>query len=98
MISNIKSFISGKLIGHLFTISELTVNENDQHLISLSTARVWIPEIFNIYKRKGPTIVFMEQPLTNLIVSFLILSIVFHIGLQNLGCSNAHMFTGGVFI
>ncbi|XP_028395926.1 WD repeat-containing protein 64-like [Dendronephthya gigantea] len=32
---------TGKLIGHLFTISELTVNENDQHLISLSTARVF---------------------------------------------------------
>lgn len=32
---------TGKLIGHLFTITELAVNENDQHLISLSTARVF---------------------------------------------------------
>ena len=40
MINNSELFIPGKLIGHLFTISELTVNENDQHLISLSTARV----------------------------------------------------------
>ncbi|KAH9519572.1 WD repeat-containing protein 64, partial [Bulinus truncatus] len=32
---------SGKLIGHLFTISDMTVNETDQHIISLSTARIF---------------------------------------------------------
>jgi hypothetical protein len=32
---------SGKLIGHLFTISDIVCNEKDQHIISLSTARVF---------------------------------------------------------
>ncbi|KAK0056977.1 WD repeat-containing protein 64 [Biomphalaria pfeifferi] len=32
---------SGKLIGHLFTISDIAINEADQHIISLSTARVF---------------------------------------------------------
>ena len=31
---------TGKLIGHLFTIEDIAVNEKDQHVISLSTARV----------------------------------------------------------
>ena len=31
----------GKLIGHLFTIVDITINEKDQHIISLSTARVF---------------------------------------------------------
>ncbi|KAK2162660.1 hypothetical protein LSH36_94g03011 [Paralvinella palmiformis] len=31
---------TGKLIGHLFTIVDIVCNEKDQHLISLSTARV----------------------------------------------------------
>ncbi|KAK2191768.1 hypothetical protein NP493_46g07030 [Ridgeia piscesae] len=32
---------TGKLIGHLFTIVDITMNEKDQHIISLSTARVF---------------------------------------------------------
>ncbi|XP_048586234.1 WD repeat-containing protein 64-like isoform X2 [Nematostella vectensis] len=32
---------TGKLLGHLFTIVEIAVNEKDQQLISLSTARVF---------------------------------------------------------
>ncbi|XP_033112212.1 WD repeat-containing protein 64-like isoform X2 [Anneissia japonica] len=32
---------TGKMIGHLFTIIDLVVNEKDQHVISLSTARVF---------------------------------------------------------
>ncbi|KAJ8309097.1 hypothetical protein KUTeg_013971 [Tegillarca granosa] len=32
---------TGKLIGHLFTIVDICCNERDQHLISLSTARVF---------------------------------------------------------
>ncbi|KAI0210520.1 WD repeat-containing protein 64 [Lamellibrachia satsuma] len=32
---------TGKLIGHLFTIVDITTNEKDQHIISLSTARVF---------------------------------------------------------
>ena len=32
--------LSGKLLGHLFTLVELAVNEKDQQLVSLSTARV----------------------------------------------------------
>ncbi|XP_052822990.1 WD repeat-containing protein 64 isoform X1 [Octopus bimaculoides] len=31
---------TGKLIGHLFTVSDICCNERDQHIISLSTARV----------------------------------------------------------
>ncbi|XP_013386064.1 WD repeat-containing protein 64-like [Lingula anatina] len=31
---------TGKLIGHLFTIVDIVCNEKDQHIISLSTARV----------------------------------------------------------
>ena len=31
---------AGKLLGHLFTIVDIAVNEKDQQLISLSTARV----------------------------------------------------------
>jgi len=31
---------AGKLLGHLFTIVDVAVNEKDQQLISLSTARV----------------------------------------------------------
>ena len=31
----------GKLMGHLFTIVDICCNEKDQHLISLSTARVF---------------------------------------------------------
>ena len=34
-------FHPGKLIGHLFTIVDITMNEKDQHIISLSTARVF---------------------------------------------------------
>lgn len=34
------AFFSGKLLGHLFTIVDIAVNEKDQQLISLSTARV----------------------------------------------------------
>ena len=33
--------ILGKLMGHLFTIVDIASNEKDQHLISLSTARVF---------------------------------------------------------
>ena len=33
--------ISGKLLGHLFTIVDICCNERDQHIISLSTARVF---------------------------------------------------------
>ena len=32
---------TGKLIGHLFTIVDIACNEKDQHIISLSTARVF---------------------------------------------------------
>jgi len=32
--------LAGKLLGHLFTIVDVAVNEKDQQLISLSTARV----------------------------------------------------------
>lgn len=32
---------SGKLLGHLFTIVDISCNERDQHIISLSTARVF---------------------------------------------------------
>ncbi|XP_071962491.1 WD repeat-containing protein 64-like [Antedon mediterranea] len=32
---------TGKMIGHLFTIIDIVVNEKDQHVISLSTARVF---------------------------------------------------------
>ncbi|XP_059147983.1 WD repeat-containing protein 64-like isoform X2 [Physella acuta] len=32
---------SGRLIGHLFTIVDIAINETDQHIISLSTARVF---------------------------------------------------------
>ncbi|XP_071162911.1 WD repeat-containing protein 64-like isoform X2 [Mytilus edulis] len=32
---------TGKLLGHLFTIVDICCNEKDQHLISLSTARVF---------------------------------------------------------
>ncbi|XP_022089085.1 LOW QUALITY PROTEIN: WD repeat-containing protein 64-like [Acanthaster planci] len=32
---------TGKMIGHLFTIIDIAVNEKDQHVISLSTARVF---------------------------------------------------------
>ncbi|XP_071080173.1 WD repeat-containing protein 64-like [Haliotis cracherodii] len=32
---------TGKLLGHLFTIIEIACNERDQHIISLSTARVF---------------------------------------------------------
>ncbi|ESP02905.1 hypothetical protein LOTGIDRAFT_230398 [Lottia gigantea] len=32
---------TGKLLGHLFTIVEIVCNQKDQHLISLSTARVF---------------------------------------------------------
>ena len=34
---------AGKLLGHLFTIVDVAVNEKDQQLISLSTARVSNP-------------------------------------------------------
>ena len=30
----------GKLLGHLFTVVDICCNEKDQHIISLSTARV----------------------------------------------------------
>ena len=30
----------GKLIGHLFTVVDISVNERDQHVISMSTAKV----------------------------------------------------------
>lgn len=30
----------GKMTGHLFTIVDICINEKDQHIISLSTARV----------------------------------------------------------
>lgn len=33
--------LTGKLMGHLFTIVDICCNEKDQHLISLSTARVF---------------------------------------------------------
>ncbi|XP_071795581.1 WD repeat-containing protein 64-like isoform X1 [Asterias amurensis] len=32
---------TGKMIGHLFTIIDVAVNEKDQHVVSLSTARVF---------------------------------------------------------
>ncbi|CAH1792147.1 unnamed protein product [Owenia fusiformis] len=32
---------TGKLVGHLFTIIDIGINEKDQHIISLSTARVF---------------------------------------------------------
>ncbi|XP_035826428.1 WD repeat-containing protein 64 [Aplysia californica] len=32
---------TGKLMGHLFTIIDIAMNERDQHIISLSTARVF---------------------------------------------------------
>ncbi|XP_041352298.1 WD repeat-containing protein 64-like isoform X2 [Gigantopelta aegis] len=32
---------TGKLLGHLFTITDVACNERDQHIISLSTARVF---------------------------------------------------------
>ena len=32
---------AGKLLGHLFTIVDICCNERDQHIISLSTARVF---------------------------------------------------------
>ncbi|ELT96575.1 hypothetical protein CAPTEDRAFT_219855 [Capitella teleta] len=32
---------TGKLMGHLFTIVDISINEKDQHIISLSTARVF---------------------------------------------------------
>ncbi|XP_077997639.1 WD repeat-containing protein 64-like isoform X1 [Glandiceps talaboti] len=32
---------TGKMIGHLFTIIDIAINEKDQHVISLSTARVF---------------------------------------------------------
>ncbi|KAK3736912.1 hypothetical protein RRG08_000654 [Elysia crispata] len=32
---------TGKLLGHLFTIIDIAINERDQHIISLSTARVF---------------------------------------------------------
>nr|XP_033791802.1 WD repeat-containing protein 64 isoform X3 [Geotrypetes seraphini] len=41
---NIFSKPVGKLVGHLYAITEITINEKDQHIISLSTARgfkVW---------------------------------------------------------
>ena len=41
MVLNISMFLSGKLIGHLFTIVDISSNEKDQHIISLSTARVF---------------------------------------------------------
>lgn len=31
----------GKLMGHLFTVTDIACNERDQHIISLSTARVF---------------------------------------------------------
>eukprot|EP00794_Sanderia_malayensis_P020031 gene20031-21995_t len=39
---------TGKLIGHLFTVTDISVNERDQHLISLSTARIF--RIWDIQK------------------------------------------------
>jgi len=38
---NILSRPTGKMVGHLFTIVEIVMNEKDQHVISLSTARVF---------------------------------------------------------
>ncbi|CAK8680345.1 unnamed protein product [Clavelina lepadiformis] len=38
---NILSRPTGKMVGHLFTIVDLVINEKDQHIISLSTARVF---------------------------------------------------------
>ena len=34
-------YFAGKLLGHLFTIVDISCNERDQHIISLSTARVF---------------------------------------------------------
>lgn len=38
---NINTKPVGKLMGHLFSITEIVTNEKDQHIISLSTAKVW---------------------------------------------------------
>nr|XP_009861346.1 WD repeat-containing protein 64-like [Ciona intestinalis] len=38
---NILSRPTGKMLGHLFTIVDIVMNEKDQHIISLSTARVF---------------------------------------------------------
>ena len=38
---NILSRPTGKMVGHLFTIIDIVMNEKDQHIISLSTARVF---------------------------------------------------------
>nr|CAB3267720.1 WD repeat-containing protein 64-like [Phallusia mammillata] len=38
---NILSRPTGKMVGHLFTIVDIVMNEKDQHVISLSTARVF---------------------------------------------------------
>ncbi|KAM6466544.1 WD repeat-containing protein 64 [Liasis olivaceus] len=38
---NINTKPVGKLMGHLFTITEIVTNEKDQHIISLSTAKIF---------------------------------------------------------
>lgn len=38
---NILSRPTGKMIGHLFTVIAVVINDKDQHIISLSTARVF---------------------------------------------------------
>uniref|UniRef100_A0A8C6VEU7 WD repeat domain 64 n=1 Tax=Naja naja TaxID=35670 RepID=A0A8C6VEU7_NAJNA len=38
---NINTKPVGKLIGHLFSITEIVTNEKDQHIISLSTAKIF---------------------------------------------------------
>ncbi|XP_065068565.1 WD repeat-containing protein 64-like [Rhopilema esculentum] len=42
---------TGKLIGHLFTVTDIACNERDQHLISLSTARIF--RIWDLQKMQG---------------------------------------------
>ncbi|KAI5179931.1 Wd Repeat-Containing Protein 64 [Manis pentadactyla] len=38
---NISTKPVGKLVGHMFAITEIVTNEKDQHVISLSSAKVW---------------------------------------------------------
>ncbi|XP_070596804.1 WD repeat-containing protein 64-like [Erythrolamprus reginae] len=38
---NINTKPVGKLLGHLFTINEIVTNEKDQHIISVSTAKIF---------------------------------------------------------
>jgi len=42
---------TGKLIGHLFTVTDVACNERDQHLISLSSARIF--RIWDLQKMQG---------------------------------------------